>query len=70
MWTPRSHTLIREKVYRTFGCRFKVYVELDNARPGFMVWSDTFTVEGQDALNGEGKSAAEIAQQMRQALAK
>jgi eukaryotic-like serine/threonine-protein kinase len=54
---------------RTFGGRFKVYVELDNARTGFMVWSETFTFEGPDALNGEEKTAAQIAQEMRQALA-
>jgi TolB-like protein len=54
---------------RTSGSKFKVHVELANTRTGFMVWSETFTVEAQDALNGEEKTAAEIAQELRQALA-
>jgi len=54
---------------RSYGSRFKVHVELVNARTGFQVWSETFTVEGEDVLSGEQKAAAEIAQELRQALA-
>jgi len=55
---------------RSYGVKFKVHVELSNARTGFQVWSETFTVEGEDLLTGERKTAAEIAQELRQALAR
>jgi len=54
---------------RSYGSKFKVHVELVNARTGFQVWSETFTVESEDLLTGERKTAAEIAQELRQALA-
>jgi len=60
---------VLEGSVRSVGSKIKLHVELANTRTGFMVWSDTFTVEGEDALNGEQKTAGEIAQELRQALA-
>src|SRR5579859_1732005 len=54
---------------RSYGSKFKVHVEVSNTRTGFMVWSETFTVEAQDAITNEQKTAVEIAQELRQALA-
>jgi TolB-like protein len=60
---------VLEGSVRSVGSKFKLHVELANASTGFMVWSDSFTVEGEDALNGEQKAATEIARELRQALA-
>jgi serine/threonine protein kinase len=60
---------VLEGSVRTSGSKFKVHVEVANTSTGFMVWSETFTIEAQDALNAEQKTAAEIAQELRQALA-
>jgi len=54
---------------RSFGDKLKVHVELVSTRTGFQVWSETFTVEGEDLLSGEQKTAAQITAQLQQALA-
>lgn len=54
---------------KTFGTRFKVHVELVNVHTGFQLWSDSITIEGTDVLSGEQKAAAQIAAELRQALA-
>ena len=55
---------------RTFGPRFKIHVELVNARTGFQVWSDSFTAENGDLLAEEQKVAKQIAQELQQAIVK
>jgi eukaryotic-like serine/threonine-protein kinase len=60
---------VLEGSVRTFGGKFKIYIELDNTRTGFLLWSATYNVEGQDVLAGEQKTAANITEDLRQALA-
>ncbi len=59
---------VLEGSVRSYGSKFKVHVELVSTRTGFQIWSETFTAEGEDLLGGEQKTAAEIAQRLRQAL--
>ncbi len=53
---------------RSYGSKFKVYVELVNTRTGFQIWSETFTVEAGDLLSGEQKTAADITEQLCRAV--
>jgi serine/threonine protein kinase len=60
---------VLEGSVRSYGSKFKVHVELVNARSGFQIWAETFATEGEDLLSDEQKTAAEIANQLRQTLA-
>jgi serine/threonine protein kinase len=53
---------------RSYGARFKVYIELVSTRTGFQIWSATLTTEGQDLIESEQKTAADIAAKLRAEL--
>ena len=55
---------------RSYGNKFRVYVELVDSRTGFQVWSKTFVAESGDLLGAEQKTAAEIAAELRDAVTK
>ncbi len=54
---------------RSFGEKLKVHIELVSTRTGFQLWSETLNVGAEDLLGGEQTTAAQITQEMRQALA-
>ncbi len=60
---------VLEGSVRSFGEKLKVHVELVSTRNGFELWSETLSVGAEDLLGGEQTAAAQIAQEMRQALA-
>jgi TolB-like protein len=55
---------------RSYGEKFKVYVELVGTSDGFQIWSETFTADGEDLIASEQKAAVEIATHVHAVVAK
>jgi TolB-like protein/tRNA A-37 threonylcarbamoyl transferase component Bud32 len=55
---------------RSYGSRFKIHVELVNARTRFQIFSDTLTAVAEDPLEAEQKTAGEIRARLQAALAR
>ncbi len=60
---------VLEGSVRSFGDKFKIHIELVNARTRFQIWSGTFTIEEKEFPGGEQRTASEISFQLRAALA-
>jgi serine/threonine-protein kinase len=54
---------------RSYLGKFKVHLEVVNARTGFQVWSDTFTADSADLFADEKQVSAEVATKLREAVA-